>query len=163
MPPTFWTRIDDRLIHGQVTVGWRQHLRYDTICVVDDLAAADPVMRDVLRLATPSGVALHVYTVQEAAHALATPASDRTLLLLKSPQAALALADAEAGLPLSRLTVGNLAAGPGSVRVLKSISLAPEHVAALAALAARGVEITFQPTPDDHPVDWQALRRRHFR
>jgi mannose/fructose/N-acetylgalactosamine-specific phosphotransferase system component IIB len=62
MSPTFWARIDDRLIHGQVTVGWRQHLRYNTICVVDDLAAADPVMRDVLRLATPSDVALHVYT-----------------------------------------------------------------------------------------------------
>jgi mannose/fructose/N-acetylgalactosamine-specific phosphotransferase system component IIB len=161
MPPTIWARIDDRLIHGQVTVGWRQHLRYQAICVVDDLSAADPVMRDVLRLATPDGVALHVYTLQEAAHALATPASDRTLLLLKSPQAALAVV--KAGLPLSRLTVGNLAAGPGSVRVLKSISLAPEHVAALDALAARGVEITFRPTPDDHPVDWQALRRRHFR
>jgi mannose/fructose/N-acetylgalactosamine-specific phosphotransferase system component IIB len=83
------------------------------------------------------------------------------LLLLKSPQAALTLVKASLSFP--RLTVGNLAAGPGSVRVLKSISLAPEHVAALDALAARGVEITFQPTPDDPPVDWHTLRRRHFR
>jgi hypothetical protein len=47
--------------------------------------------------------------------------------------------------------------------VLKSISLTAEHAAALDALAARGSAITFQPTPADPPVEWAALRRRHFR
>ena len=161
MPPTFWTRIDDRLIHGQVTVGWRQHLRYDAICVVDDVAAADPALRDALRLAAPAGVVVHVYTTEEATSALAASPSERTLLLLKSPQTALALV--EGGLSLSQLNIGNLAARPGSVRVLKSISLTVEDVAALDALDARGIAITFQPTPDDPTVDWRALRPRRFR
>ena len=161
MSPIYWARIDGRLIHGQVTVGWRQHLRYEAICVVDDVAAVDPALRDALLLAAPAGVAVHVYTTKEAANALAAPPSDKTLLLLKSPQTALDLV--EGGLSLSRLNVGNLAARPGSVRVLQSISLTGEHVAALDALAARGIEVTFQPTPGDPPVDWQTLRPRHFR
>lgn len=160
MPPTFWTRIDDRLIHGQVTVGWRLHLRYRAICVVDDSTAADPALRDVLCLAAPASVEVNVYTAKEAAGALAASLPDGTLLLLKSPQAALSLV--EAGLSLPHVTVGNLAARPGSRRVLKSISLTAEHAAALDALAARGSAITFRPTPSDSPVAWAALRRRHF-
>jgi PTS system mannose-specific IIB component len=161
MSPIYWARIDDRLLHGQVTVGWRQHLRYRAICVVDDLSATDPALRDALRLAAPAGVAVHVYATKEAASALAASPPDETLLLLKSPQTALDLV--EGGLSLSRINVGNLAARPGSTRVLKSISLTVEHVAALDALAARGIAITFQPTPGDPPVEWQALRRRRFR
>ena len=160
MSPTYWARIDDRLLHGQVTVGWRQHLRYRAICVVDDVTAADPALRDALRLAAPAGVAVHVYATKEAASALTASLPDNTLLLLKSPQTALDLV--EGGLPLSRINVGNLAARPGSVRVLQSISLAGEHVAALDALAARGIAVTFQPTPGDPPVEWGTLRQRHF-
>jgi PTS system mannose-specific IIB component len=158
MPP-FWTRIDDRLIHGQVTVGWRQHLRYRAICVVDDISAADPALGDVLRLAAPPGIDVTIYTQKEATSALAaSPPVGKTLLLLKSPQAALALV--EGGLSIPQLTVGNLAARPGSRRVLKSISLTAEHAAALDALAARGITITFQPTPGDPPVDWLTLCKK---
>ena len=66
-----WARVDDRLIHGQVVVGWRQHLCYQAICVVDDVVAADAVLRDVLRLATPADVGLDVCTTEEALGVLA--------------------------------------------------------------------------------------------
>jgi PTS system mannose-specific IIB component len=155
-----WARIDDRLIHGQVVVGWRQHLRYDAIYVVDDKVGEDPFLRHVLCLSAPSGVIVHVYTMAEAVAALSAPTPDRVLLLFKRPQAALALV--EGGVRLPHLNVGNLAAEPGSVRVLKSISLTPDHVAALDALAERGVHITFQPTPDDPQVSWRTVRRKRL-
>jgi PTS system mannose-specific IIB component len=60
-----WVRVDDRLIHGQVTVGWRQHLRYAEIWVVDDGARDDPYLQDALRLAAPEGVAVRVLGVEE--------------------------------------------------------------------------------------------------
>ena len=155
-----WARVDDRLIHGQVVVGWRQHLRYQAICVVDDAVAADRVLCDVLRLATPPGIGLEVCTVEEALSGLAGATSSATLLLLKSPQAALRLLDG--GLALRQLNVGNLASAPGSVRVLGAISLTLAHVEALDSLATRGVEITFQSTPDQAAVPWETLRKRHF-
>jgi mannose/fructose/N-acetylgalactosamine-specific phosphotransferase system component IIB len=158
MSPICWARVDDRLIHGQVTVAWRRHLHYDEICIVDDAVSADPFLRDVLRMAAPDDVSVQVYTMQEAVAALTSPGARETLLLVESPQTALALV--ERGVPLEHLNVGNLAPGAGSVRVFKSISLDSEHVAALDALAARGVHITFQLTPDDVRVDWQAVRQR---
>jgi mannose/fructose/N-acetylgalactosamine-specific phosphotransferase system component IIB len=169
--------VDDRLIHGQVTVGWRQHLRYEEIWVVDDQVRGDPFLQDALRMAAPSGVQVQVYTVEEAIAAWASnvkrQASNvkrqtsrvrvacercQALLLVRSPEVALALV--EGGVPLPHLNVGNLSARPGSVRAFKSISLTPEHAAALDALARRGVRITFQLTPDDPRVDWQVVRRR---
>jgi mannose/fructose/N-acetylgalactosamine-specific phosphotransferase system component IIB len=68
-----WIRVDDRLIHGQVTVGWRQYLRYAQIWVVDEPAREDPYLQDALRLATPQGVTVRVYGVQEAIALLGPP------------------------------------------------------------------------------------------
>ena len=159
MPDRCWFRVDDRLIHGQVTVDWRQRLRFDRIWVVDDALQADPVMQDVLRLAAPSGVEVRVCGLDVAVEALlAEDGSERCLVLLKSPAAALALV--EAHVPLERLNVGNVAARPGSRRVWKSVSLTPAQAAVLDTLAARGVRVTFQQTPDDPAVAWETVRGR---
>ena len=165
MTPTLWVRVDDRLLHGQVTVAWRQHLQPDEIWVVDDPVRADPFLSNVLCTAAPAGVAVRVCSVSEAirawaAHSLGPCARLGILLLVKSPQVALALA--EGGLVFPHLNVGNIAPVPGSRRVFRTISLAPEHIAALDALTQRGVSITFQLTPDDSRVDWQAVRRQHL-
>jgi len=184
VPPTLWVRVDDRLLHGQVTVAWRQYLLPDEIWIVDDLVRADPFLVDVLCMAAPADVTVRAYSVQEAISAWATHVSPASadpppthtcatppgrslgpcarpciLLLVKIPQAALALA--QGGLLFSHLNVGNISPGPGSRRVFKSISLAPEQIAALDALAQRGVSITFQLTPEDSHVDWQTIRRQH--
>jgi len=155
-----WARVDDRLIHGQVVVGWRQHLRYDAIYVVDDQVGEDPFLRDVLRLSAPPGVTVCVYTIAKAVVVLTASMPDRALLLVKRPQTAVALV--EGGMHLPHLNVGNLAAEPGSVRVLRSISLTLDHVAALDALSGRGVRITFQPTPDDPQVSWHTVKKRRL-
>jgi mannose/fructose/N-acetylgalactosamine-specific phosphotransferase system component IIB len=172
--PTLWVRVDDRLLHGQVTVAWRQHLQPDEIWVVDDPVRADPFLSNVLSTAAPADVTVRVYAVSEAisawaallspapvapAHSLGPCARLGLLLLVKSPQVALALA--EGGLAFPHLNVGNIAPMPGSKRVFRTVSLAPEHVAALDALAQRGVSIAFQLTPDDSRLDWQTVCRLH--
>jgi mannose/fructose/N-acetylgalactosamine-specific phosphotransferase system component IIB len=156
--PLCWVRVDDRLIHGQVVVTWRHHLRCDAIHVVDDAAAGDPYLHDALRLAAPAGLAVEVHTIGEAVDVLTASLPGRVLLLVKDPRTALALV--EGGVAISHLNVGNLAAASGSRRVVGAISLTPEHAAALDALAARGVRITFQAIPDDLALDWSAVRRR---
>jgi len=163
--PTLWVRVDDRLLHGQVTVAWRQHLQPDEIWVVDDPVRADPFLSNVLRMAAPADVTVRVYSVSEAisawaARRLGPCARLGILLLVKSPQVALALA--EGGLVFPHLNVGNIAPVSGSRRVFRTISLAPEHIAALDALTQRGVSMTFQLTPDDSRVDWNTVRRQYL-
>jgi PTS system mannose-specific IIB component len=172
-----WVRVDDRLIHGQVIVAWRRHLGYDKICIVDDGLRTDPFMREVLHMATPPGIRISVYALEEAIPLLRATATmmppgrrggregerergrgGKVLLLLKSPQTALSLL--EGGVPIPHLNIGNLAGGAGSRRAFKSIWLSAEHVTTLDALAREGVRITFQLTPDDTEADWPTVRRR---
>jgi mannose/fructose/N-acetylgalactosamine-specific phosphotransferase system component IIB len=153
-----WVRVDDRLIHGQVTVAWRRHLGYEAIWIVDDALGEDRFLSETLRLAAPQGVAVEVYTVASAAGALSAYAPERLLLLFKGPGAALRLV--EAGIELLQLVVGNLAPSPGSRRVMRSIALNAAQAAVLDALAARGVRVLLQPTPDDPAREWAAVRRR---
>lgn len=160
MSPVCWARVDDRLVHGQVAVAWRQHLRYEEIWIVDDGVAADPLLQEALSLATPSDLPVRAYSLEQAGEALQASPSQRVLLLFKDPQAALALV--ERGIPLAQLNVGSLASSPGSMRAFKSISLNAGQAAALDALAEHGARVTFQLTPDDPQADWQALRRRVF-
>ena len=158
MAASYWARVDDRLIHGQVTVAWRRHLGYEAIWIVDDALGEDPFLAETLRLAAPQGVAVEAYTVAAAADALRTRMPERLLLLFRQPQAAVALL--EAGVGLRRLVVGNLAPSPGSKRVMRSIALNAAQVAALDVLTARGVRVIFQPTPDDPAREWVTVRRR---
>ena len=61
------TRIDDRLIHGQVASMWTNQLGATRIMVVDDKAAFDDMVKTSLKLATPYGVALSVLPIEKAA------------------------------------------------------------------------------------------------
>lgn len=151
-------RLDDRLLHGQVVVAWRQVLHFDVAYVIDDGVAGDPLLLDTLRLAAPFDLHVRVLTVSEAVDALAELPTGRAILLFKTPQPALALV--EAGVTLPGLNVGNLASGKGRVRVHGSISLSKAEAAVLDALSARGVRVTFQQTPDDRAVGWEVVRKR---
>ncbi len=157
--PLLWARVDDRLIHGQVTVAWRRHLGYRAIWVVDDAAAREAFLRAALCLAAPPDVPVQVLTVDHALELLRRGEGGAgLLLLLRRPQAAQALV--AGGAPLRQVNVGNLAPAAGARRVVRSIALNAADVAALDALAAQGVRITFQPTPDDRALSWAGVRRR---
>lgn len=155
LSPMCWARVDDRLIHGQVMVGWRRYLGFTAVLVLDDQAAGDPFLADVLRLAAPSDVPVFVYPIENSLSALTQIDTSRLVILFKTPQSAL---DAiRCGVSLSHLNIGNLAAAPGRRRVHQSIFIGPDEAAALDELARQGVRITFQATPDDAAVDWSAL------
>ena len=60
------TRLDYRLLHGQVVFSWVTKVGAERIIVVDDDAATDDVKKGALRLAKPAGVRLNVFTVERA-------------------------------------------------------------------------------------------------
>ena len=63
-------RIDDRLIHGQVVIGWIPHLQAQVVVVACDAAAADATQIMLMEMAMPEEVALLVLPVTEAARRL---------------------------------------------------------------------------------------------
>ncbi|MFN3762642.1 MAG: PTS sugar transporter subunit IIB [Anaerolineae bacterium] len=142
-------RIDDRLIHGQVVAVWCRHRPFTRIVIVDDSVAADPFMQEVMRLAAPPGLQVDVLSLEEAIRRLPQDSHPRetTMILLRSPQAALRLY--EGGIRYTALNVGGLGIGPGRRPLFRHIAVSDEEMAALKALAERGVDITFLTVPGE--------------
>ena len=83
-------RVDDRLIHGQVVVGWGQPLGIQRIVLADDEVAKSDWEQDLYRMAVPSGLEVVFATVAAAGAQLRGWERDskRTAVLLGSIEAA---------------------------------------------------------------------------
>ena len=153
-------RIDDRLVHGQVVEGWLKALRVNHIVVASDTVEADDTQKALYLLAVPHGVQLTCLTLAEAAQAWKANRwkNDRVLVLMSTPEDALALY--EAGAPVSSVNLGGLHYREGRVQVLKGISLDERDIRALKTLAAKKIMLEARPLPLDEPVDMTLYLQR---
>jgi fructoselysine and glucoselysine-specific PTS system IIB component len=61
------TRIDDRLLHGQVAFTWIPALGVDCLIIANDKVAKDEFMKLTLGLAKPAGIKLLIKSLNDAA------------------------------------------------------------------------------------------------
>ena len=62
-----FTRIDDRLIHGQVCAAWLKTLSsVRHILVIDDRTSQDPFMSEMFALLIPSHISIEIRSVEQA-------------------------------------------------------------------------------------------------
>ena len=67
-------RIDDRLIHGQVVLGWTRSKGINTVVAVDDEILKNKMQCQLMKMATPPGVTPIFLSVEEAAAKLTSDA-----------------------------------------------------------------------------------------
>lgn len=156
------TRIDDRLIHGQVATMWTNQLGATRIMVVDDKAACDDVMKMSLKMATPSGVALSVLPVEKASARICANAYEgqRVFLIVRSPETLIRLV--ENGVEVKKVNVGNLTFTEGKTKLSSTVAITKQEVEDFHRLAAMGVEITLQLTPNNASEDFMSVVNKTF-
>jgi len=150
-------RIDDRLIHGQVVLGWGQPMALARIAVVDDTIAASPWEQDLYRMAVPPEIEVAFLAVDDAVRAYASWQADArpAIVLTGTVDAMCRLAE---GAPALRaVNLGGVHQGPGRVERLRYLFLTPAEERALLALEARGVAVTAQDVPTAAPVPLREL------
>lgn len=152
-------RVDDRLIHGQVVEGWVPAMDIRRLLVISDEAAADPMQCELMHLAVPGSVALEIASVRDGVAALgrAAASAERTMVLVPGPREALALL--REGGEFESLNVGGLHYAAGTLQLGKAIFLNKDDVAALEAIAERGVKVEGRGVPADPRMDVIALIR----
>src|SRR6185369_14914177 len=69
-------RIDDRLIHGQVVVGWGQPLDIGFIVLVDDEVASSEWEQELYRMGVPPEMDVYFHSAEDAPAALGTYRTD---------------------------------------------------------------------------------------
>ncbi len=141
------SRIDNRLLHGQVIEAWLPHLSAQRILVVDDAAAADSLAASAFSLVVPPEVNVSVSSENQAPFESMAEDSVRTLVLFRD--VAQVTRARSRGLPNGRLNVGNIHAAPGRSLVTRSVFLSESEQSALEALEATGMEVTIQAVPSE--------------
>jgi mannose/fructose/N-acetylgalactosamine-specific phosphotransferase system component IIB len=145
-------RIDDRLIHGQVVVGWGQPMDVGFIVLVDDEVAASDWEQELYRLGVPPGMDVYFETVAGAAEAFPRFIGDARvgILLTKDIETMDRLAGTIAA--LRTINLGGLHYRAGRVQKLRYVFLSPDEECALRALAGRGIVISAQDVPATRPI-----------
>ncbi|MEP6692745.1 MAG: PTS sugar transporter subunit IIB [Gemmatimonadaceae bacterium] len=145
-------RIDDRLIHGQVVVGWGQPMSLGFVVLVDDEVAASDWEQELYRMGVPPEMDAIFASVGDAARQLDAWHSDaRSGIVLTgsvdSMQRLVALRP-----DIRAVNVGGLHHRPDRCAALRYVYLTGDEARGLAALAHAGVEVTAQDVPTARPV-----------
>ena len=145
-------RIDDRLIHGQVVVGWGQPLDLTFIVLVDDEVASSEWEQELYRMGVPPEMDVHFHTVDEAAERLTGYQQDerRGALLTGDIETMARLIDLTNA--IRRVNLGGIHHRTGRTQRLRYVFLAPDEEQALRSLAARGVDVSAQDVPAARPL-----------
>ena len=141
-------RVDERLIHGQVTVGWGSQLRPRRYLVVDDALAEIEFQRDLQRLGAPVETEAEFHTVRDARKQLAPwkEAEDASILLTRDLDHMLRLAEGGT-LQGESVNLGGIHHRPGRSRVLSYLFLDGDDRSRISRLEAEGAEVWAQDLP----------------
>jgi len=140
-------RIDDRLIHGQVVVGWVKALNIQRLVVVNDEIAKNSMRRTLMEMAVPSGLKVSFYSVEEAAASWESHPKECSLFLFSNPLDVLNFG--KKGGPLSSVNVGGMHFGEGKQQVSKTVCVDAADIEAFKELKGRGVELEVRAVPGD--------------
>ncbi len=145
-------RVDERLIHGQVVVGWGHELRHDAIVVVDDELATSDWEQELYRLA--AGTARVTFaSIDRARGDLESWRADdsRTVILTRSVSA---MSDLAVGGRMTgeEVNLGGLHHGPGRTELLGYLHVSEEDRADLRRLAEEGTVVSARDLPDAQRV-----------
>ena len=146
------SRIDDRLIHGQVVEGWVNFLKATCIFVADDRVASNPFQRTIMELSVPQGLRAVIGRVEDICDLVRTAAlnADRIILLFSNP--ADVLRAINLGLDCRALNIGGMHYIPGKRKLMDVLAVDDADLAALKELAAKGIKIDVQTVPNQRPV-----------
>ena len=144
-------RIDDRLLHGQVVVGWGQPLDIDFIVLVDDTVATSDWEQELYRMGVPPEMEVYFLTADDAIAAIPGYRADtrRGLLLTGDIATMRRIVD---GAGVETVNIGGIHSGAGRVQKLRYVFLSPDEERQLRDLAAHGAKVTAQDVPGARPV-----------
>lgn len=145
-------RVDDRLIHGQVVVGWGQPLDCSFIVLVDDEVRSSDWEQDLYRMGVPGHIEVIFASVDEAARQLPQWESDARVGILLVGDIDTAAALVASSDRVRRLNVGGLHHRTGRTERLRFVYLTDEEAAKLRGIAASGVDVTAQDVPTARAV-----------
>ncbi|HCQ7474101.1 TPA: PTS N-acetylgalactosamine transporter subunit IIB [Klebsiella michiganensis] len=152
MPNIVLSRIDERLIHGQVGVQWVGFAGANLVLVANDEVAEDTVQQNLMVMVLAEGIAVRFWSLQKTIDNIHRAADRQKILLVcRTPTDFLKLV--EGGVPVTRINVGNMHYAEGKKQIAKTVSVDANDISAFNGLKASGVECFVQGVPTEPALD----------
>lgn len=148
------TRIDDRLIHGQVTTVWAKEAKAERIIVCCDDVYNDEIRRTLLKQAAPPGIKVNVVNIEKAVAVYNNPKyqNETVFYLFTNPHEVLSMV--KQGVKIDKVNIGGMAFRTGKTQLTKAVSLDESDVEAFNELNKLGVELDLRCVISDPPMDF---------
>jgi len=151
-------RIDDRLIHGQVVIGWGRAMGINLIVLVDDQVAGSAWEQELYRMAVAPEIEVRFVTVAAAGtHMGDWQSNGKRGLVLTGDVETMAALRATHPEVVQRINLGGIHHRPGRKERLPFVYLTDQELRSLQALEEGGAVITAQDLPTTPPVALRSL------
>lgn len=149
-------RVDDRMLHGQVVVGWGRALGIRRVVLVDDTVAETPWEQELYRFGVPDEMDVLFLGVADAAGQVSDWRRDGVVtgIVVGTVDALVRLCELS---DVRKANLGGLHHRPDRRERLPYVFLSDGEADALRALAGRGIAIAAQDVPTARPVPLEDL------
>lgn len=148
MPNILLTRIDSRLIHGQVATQWVSTLGANLILVANDKVADDSFRQNLMNMSAPSYVQTRYFTIEKTINVIHKASdSQKIFIIVDNPEDVVKLV--EGGVPIKKVNIGNMHTEEGKRQVATVVAVSDNDVAAFRRLQELGVELEIRKVPSE--------------
>lgn len=142
------TRIDNRLIHGQVATQWTSSIGANLILVANDEVADDKLRQRLMDMAAPQSATTRYFTIQKTIDIIHKASEKQKIFIIcETPQDVLKLV--EGGVPIEKVNIGNMHMSKGKEQVVGSVAVDQDDVDSFRKLQDKGVELEIRRVPSE--------------
>lgn len=154
-------RIDDRVIHGQITTRWTKARPVDSILVISDNVAKDDLRKRVLKAAA-NNLKLGIFPVDQAVEKvkMAMDSPKSFFLISDSPQYFSQMLDLGVDWG-GDLDIGCMNTREGAKVLGRSVAIDQADYDAFENMVNKGINVYFQLLPDDEKKSWASLKKKY--
>ena len=147
-PNIVLTRIDNRLIHGQVATQWSSTINANLLLVANDEVSTNKFRQGLMDMAAPSYAKTRYFSLQKTIDVIhkASPAQS-IFIICENPSDVLTLV--KGGVPIKKVNIGNMHMSDGKRQVATSVAIDDADLEAFKELRDLGVELEIRKVPSE--------------
>ncbi len=155
--PIVLFRLDERLIHGQVVVGWVSHLKVQRLVILNDKVASTPWEKELYLACVPSDLKASVFPIEEGFKKISNTEfeKEKVMVLLDNPSDLLELV--KKGAKIKEANIGGIHFKEGRREILPYIYLTDQEIAIFKDLFQLGINCYCQDVPTAEKKDLKTL------
>lgn len=151
------TRVDHRLLHGQVAFTWTQDLGTDCILIANDDVPNNELRKTTIKLAKPQGVKLVIKNIDDSIKALQSGVTDKYKLFIVVESIKDAYKLAKAYPDIKHINLGGTKAGEGKESISKAVNVTSDEKNLLKELIEDNIEVEIRQVPSDKKIFAQGV------